>query len=82
VVPPADLGTRRFQVSSGDESRCGRCDNCLRGNEAPEAADEGGPFAPGRWVRHAEWGAGQVLRQEPDQLTVLFDSVGYKDPGP
>lgn len=111
---PADLGTRRFQVSSGDESRrelersraamvrgyaetggcrrrfllayfgqdhrgrCGRCDNCLRGNEAPEAADEGGPFAPGRWVRHAEWGAGQVLRQEPDQLTVLFDSVGYK----
>lgn len=123
---PADLGTRRFQVSSGDESRrdlersraemvrgyaetggcrrrfllayfgqehpgrCGRCDNCLRAEEAGIAErDEGGgpgagdatvdgPFAPGRAVRHTEWGPGQVLRVEPDQVVVLFDSVGYK----
>lgn len=116
---PADLGTRRFQVSSGDESRrelersraemvrgyaetggcrrrfllayfgqehpgrCGRCDNCLRAEQGGTGDDEtgaatDGPFAPGRSVRHSEWGPGQVLRVEPDQVVVLFDSVGYK----
>lgn len=29
-------------------------------------------------MRHTEWGSGQVLRVEPDQVVVLFDSVGYK----
>jgi ATP-dependent DNA helicase RecQ len=29
-------------------------------------------------VRHAEWGAGMVLRYEGDRMFVLFDDVGYK----
>ncbi|HLL65200.1 MAG TPA: ATP-dependent DNA helicase RecQ [Micromonosporaceae bacterium] len=29
-------------------------------------------------VRHAAWGAGMVLQYAGDQMTVLFDDVGYK----
>jgi ATP-dependent DNA helicase RecQ len=29
-------------------------------------------------VKHAEWGEGTVQRYDGDQMTVLFESVGYK----
>jgi ATP-dependent DNA helicase RecQ len=59
---------------------CGHCDNCLAGTsaEADAAAEAAGPFPVHSSVRHAEWGTGLVLRYEGEQMTVLFDDVGYK----
>jgi ATP-dependent DNA helicase RecQ len=61
---------------------CGNCDNCDDGRsatvvEAIEAIGEA-PFAEGECVRHRTWGTGQVIGIEPDTVTVLFESVGYK----
>jgi ATP-dependent DNA helicase RecQ len=36
-------------------------------------------LGPGTRVEHAEWGPGVVLAERPGRLTVLFDSVGYKE---
>src|SRR3954452_11965916 len=55
---------------------CGNCDNCDAGRGETSAADA--PFAVGARVQHAEWGEGAVQRYDGDQMTVLFDSVGYK----
>ncbi|MEA2494620.1 MAG: ATP-dependent helicase RecQ [Thermoleophilaceae bacterium] len=55
---------------------CGNCDNCDEGRTDESAAD--GPFAVGARVEHSEWGEGAVQRYDGDQMTVLFDSVGYK----
>jgi ATP-dependent DNA helicase RecQ len=57
------------------EGPCGNCDNCDAG-KGSSAAD--GPFAIGACVAHAEWGEGTVQRYDAGQMTVLFDSVGYK----
>jgi ATP-dependent DNA helicase RecQ len=54
---------------------CGHCDNCLEGLP-PE--DDSGPFPIHSVVQHAEWGPGLVLAYAGDQMTVLFDEVGYK----
>ena len=54
---------------------CGHCDNCDGGNGS---AAHAGPFPIHSAVRHAEWGAGIVLRYDGEQMTVLFDDVGYK----
>jgi ATP-dependent DNA helicase RecQ len=56
---------------------CGNCDVC---ESAPEvrAAAAAGPYAAGERVRHPEWGSGTVGQVEDDQLTVVFDAVGYK----
>jgi ATP-dependent DNA helicase RecQ len=58
------------------EGPCGNCDNCDAGRSEASAAD--GPFAVGACVEHPEWGEGAVQRYDGDQMTVLFDSVGYK----
>jgi ATP-dependent DNA helicase RecQ len=58
------------------EPPCGNCDVCDRA-DAP-AAHDAGPFEVGQRVRHPEWGAGTVGQVEPDQVTVVFDTVGYK----
>jgi ATP-dependent DNA helicase RecQ len=58
---------------------CGNCDVCERGGEASEP--DAGPFDVGRRVRHAEWGTGTVAQVEDDQLTVVFETVGYKTLG-
>ncbi|HYF65468.1 MAG TPA: ATP-dependent DNA helicase RecQ [Herpetosiphonaceae bacterium] len=56
---------------------CPNCDRCLAGDGAgPEVADQ--PFAIGGRVQHRSWGAGQVMRYEPEAVVVLFDDVGYK----
>ena len=54
---------------------CRHCDRCAG---APLDATPTGPFPVHSSVRHAEWGSGIVLRYEGDQMTVLFDDVGYK----
>ncbi|MET7451435.1 RecQ family ATP-dependent DNA helicase [Streptomyces sp. NPDC005574] len=40
------------------------------------AAD--GAFSPGTRVRHSVWGEGEVMSEEGDRITVLFESVGYR----
>ncbi|MER5717845.1 RecQ family ATP-dependent DNA helicase [Streptomyces sp. NPDC002132] len=70
------------------DERCGRCDVCEREDEHPatgagqrDAAPppgHGGPYETNDRVRHAEWGAGTVMRTEDDRLVVLFEQVGYK----
>ncbi|MEV8596259.1 RecQ family ATP-dependent DNA helicase [Streptomyces sp. NPDC052012] len=67
---------------------CGRCDVCDREDDHPgirderrDAAPPPGPdvrYEPNDRVRHAEWGAGTVMRTEEDRLVVLFEQVGYK----
>lgn len=72
-------GCRRQFILSyfGEEydGPCGNCDNCDAGR-GDSAAD--GPFAVGARVEHAEWGEGAVQRYDDGNMTVLFDSVGYK----
>jgi ATP-dependent DNA helicase RecQ len=57
---------------------CGHCDNCLSGRVPARIEAKVGPFPVHSAVRHAEWGAGMVLRYEGDRMVVLFDDVGYK----
>ncbi|MFE5144514.1 RecQ family ATP-dependent DNA helicase [Streptomyces fagopyri] len=42
----------------------------------PVATD--GAFPPGTRVGHATWGAGEVMSEEGNRITVLFESVGYR----
>jgi len=55
---------------------CGDCDNCRAGlaTDVPDA----GPFRVEQPVTHPAFGAGVVMGVEGDELTVLFDDVGYK----
>jgi ATP-dependent DNA helicase RecQ len=76
----------------GEEApdRCGNCDVCERAEADGEAAASGSDgrgehagtrekrYPVGARVRHDEWGEGEVQRIDGEQLTVLFDSVGYK----
>jgi ATP-dependent DNA helicase RecQ len=57
------------------EASCGNCDACLAGR-AVEAS--GGPLAIGERVSHREWGAGTVIRREPEAVVVLFEEGGYR----
>ena len=68
----------------GEEAEpCGHCDTCLRrrpppGRGAAVPAVEAGRYPLNSQVRHREWGPGLVLHREPDRMTVLFESVGYR----
>jgi ATP-dependent DNA helicase RecQ len=55
---------------------CGRCDACDAG-AASVPVDEG-PFPLGSRVRHAGFGEGEVVGVQDDDLTVLFDTAGYR----
>ncbi|MFJ8990720.1 RecQ family ATP-dependent DNA helicase [Streptomyces sp. NPDC102279] len=44
--------------------------------EAAEAADSA--FPPGMRVGHSTWGEGQVMSEEGNRITVLFETVGYR----
>jgi ATP-dependent DNA helicase RecQ len=60
---------------------CGHCDNCLAGLPAQRRAEAAGgeaPFPAGAAVRHVSWGRGQVVKEDGDRITVLFDDVGYR----
>ncbi len=52
------------------------------GSSAPAGDDgapaEDSPFPAGLAVRHVRWGAGQVMKEDGDRITVLFDEVGYR----
>ncbi|NUP01837.1 MAG: ATP-dependent DNA helicase RecQ [Nonomuraea sp.] len=56
---------------------CGACDTC-RDRPAPEPAPDGGAFPVRAEVEHQVWGRGRVMSREPDRVTVLFDSAGYR----
>jgi ATP-dependent DNA helicase RecQ len=56
---------------------CGNCDWCEAHAGAPEAEPDDG-LDVGVRVVHPEWGEGTVSGREPDQVTVVFDSVGYR----
>jgi ATP-dependent DNA helicase RecQ len=61
---------------------CGACDSCRAGRVAAAVADGGQPVAAGfpvnAKVQHVEWGDGVVMSRDDEQVTVLFETVGYK----
>ena len=59
-----------------DPEECGDCDNCRAGN--PQEADLESPFATEDLVRHPRFGIGTVMSLEGEEITVLFDDVGYR----
>ncbi len=65
----------------GYDPPCVNCDVCeRRGDEfADDERDQ--PFNVGARVRHDEWGSGTVGQVEDGQVTVVFDTVGYKTLG-
>ncbi|WP_432987761.1 RecQ family ATP-dependent DNA helicase [Dactylosporangium sp. CA-233914] len=61
------------------DGTCGHCDNCTDGSAAAGlAAAADAPFPVHSEVRHGEWGKGVVLSYAGEQMTVLFEQVGYK----
>jgi ATP-dependent DNA helicase RecQ len=78
-------GCRRAFVlgyfGEGYDPPCGCCDVCEERGEEVAADEAGAPFAVGQRVRHDEWGAGTVGQVEDGQVTVVFDTVGYKTLG-
>jgi ATP-dependent DNA helicase RecQ len=59
------------------EPPCGNCDWCeTHADVVEEDPDDG--LDVGLRVAHVEWGEGTVSGRERDQLTVVFDSVGYR----
>lgn len=66
-----------------EAERCGRCDNDQpRADEHRVIITEDEPttseFSMGDRVTHEQWGEGVVQRVSGDNVTVLFDTVGYK----
>ncbi|MFI7585729.1 RecQ family ATP-dependent DNA helicase [Spongisporangium articulatum] len=57
---------------------CGNCDVCEERVVDVRDAVVDGPYALNDRVVHREWGPGVVMRPEPDRVTVLFESVGYR----
>jgi ATP-dependent DNA helicase RecQ len=60
------------------ERPCGNCDVCDEKGDAVRVNQSAGPFRVGDRITHRSWGAGTVGQIEEDQITVTFDSVGYK----
>jgi len=54
---------------------CDNCDTCRAGNGCVEASTD---YPVHTAVHHPAWGSGQVMRSEPDRITVLFEHIGYK----
>jgi ATP-dependent DNA helicase RecQ len=69
-------------LGEADSPRCERCDNCRSGAaeaEELQTAEAGpAPFEAEQPVRHEAFGDGVVMSIEGDEITVLFDEVGYK----
>ena len=60
-----------------DVRLCGDCDNCHAGTatDEPETAS---PFTVEQRVQHDTFGSGTVMSLDGDEITVLFDDVGYR----
>ena len=56
---------------------CDNCDNCDAGT-AEDASAQSAEYPVDSTVRHVEWGDGVVVSSDQDELTVLFEEVGYK----
>jgi ATP-dependent DNA helicase RecQ len=65
----------------GYDPPCGRCDVCERRGDTVKDTQAQGPFGVGERVRHTTWGAGTVGQVEDGEVTVVFDTVGYKKLG-
>jgi ATP-dependent DNA helicase RecQ len=61
----------------GYDPPCGNCDNCDRGL-AEDEPEKRTAFRAGERVAHNEWGDGTVGHVENGQITVVFDTIGYK----
>jgi ATP-dependent DNA helicase RecQ len=57
---------------------CDGCDRCASGDVATTASSPDDRWRPNDRVTHGAWGGGVVMRCEPDRVTVLFETVGYK----
>jgi ATP-dependent DNA helicase RecQ len=60
---------------------CGRCDTCRSGaaqQRPARDADDDDDLPRQARVEHRQWGPGVVMDTEPDRVTVLFETVGYK----
>jgi ATP-dependent DNA helicase RecQ len=58
---------------------CGNCDNCDAGRSTAASSSAAGAFAAGARLTHKAWGPGTVLENDGMRVTVLFDTVGYKE---
>jgi ATP-dependent DNA helicase RecQ len=60
-----------------DPRPCGDCDNCHAGtaSDEPELVS---PFVVEQRVQHDSFGPGMVMSLDGEEITVLFDDVGYR----
>ena len=65
----------------GYDPPCGNCDVCEERGAAVRREKDDAPFVAGERVEHAEWGVGTVGQVDDGQVTVVFDTVGYKTLG-
>jgi len=75
-----DACRRQFLLGYFGEDRpepCGFCDTCAAGTAGSLPAGRTG-FPVQARVQHAGWGAGTVMREEDDRITVLFEESGYR----
>jgi ATP-dependent DNA helicase RecQ len=60
-----------------DPTPCGDCDNCHAGTAADEP-ELVSPFAVEQRVQHDSFGLGMVMSLDGEEITVLFDDIGYR----
>jgi ATP-dependent DNA helicase RecQ len=60
------------------EPPCDNCDVCERRGDDVAREQDDSPFTVGERVEHIDWGVGTVGQIEDTQVTVVFDTVGYK----
>jgi ATP-dependent DNA helicase RecQ len=68
---------RAFLLNYFGEPFEGPCGNCDAGH-AGKGGSVDQPFPIGSTVQHTKWGPGQVIRYADNQITILFESVGYR----
>lgn len=87
------LGYFGESLAEGDCAGCDVCTRAREWEEVPERKGDvlsgtgpgpqevvavDGTFPPGTRVGHDAWGEGEVMSEEENRITVLFESVGYR----
>ncbi|MFF3447034.1 RecQ family ATP-dependent DNA helicase [Streptomyces sp. NPDC002667] len=87
------LGYFGESLAEGDCAGCDTCARTKELKEAPLRTEDilsgtgpeplgpvasDGAFPPGTRVGHRTWGEGEVMSEEGNRITVLFESVGYR----